>query len=136
MRKRINLKRITFLSVASVSILALMVFFYSFYWIYKDVKTACLKAQDEYRQDCIGSLIKYIQSDNSTFRARNSAIWALGQLADKRALPLLYELKSSLTDQERCSLNTCLSKYEVQKAIKWCEKGNITSWMYRNIENR
>lgn len=135
MKKRINLKRIIFLSVISISILALILFFYSFFRIYKDVKAACLKAQNEYKEDCVGSLIKYIQSDNNTFRARNSAIWALGQLADEEALPFLYELEKSLPEQEKCSYEDYMCKYEVQKAIRWCEKGNVTNWMYRNRGN-
>ncbi len=126
-------KKVVFLSV--VSILALILFFYSFFRIYQGVKTACLKAQNEYQEDCAGSLIKYAQSGSNTFRARNSAIWALGQLADEQALPFLYELDKSLPEQEKCKHEDYLCKYEVQKAIKWCEKGNLTSWMYRGRNN-
>lgn len=94
-----------------------------------------MKAQNGYKEDCVGSLIKLVQSENKTFREKNSAIWALGQLADKEALPFLYELEKSLPEQEKCSYDSYLCKYEVQKAIKWCEKGNITSWMYRDRGN-
>lgn len=128
-------RRIVLLSVVSISVLALILFCYSFFIIHKDVKTICLKAQNEYGQDCADSLILYIQSDNNPFRGRNSAVWVLGQLADKKALPFLYELKKSLPEQEKCSYNDFLCKYEVQKAIKWCEKGNATNWMYRNRDN-
>ena len=128
-------KRAIFLSVISISTLVLIIFFFSFFTIYKDAKTACLKAQNEYKEGCVGSLIKYIQSDGNKFGARNSAIWALGQLADKKALPFLYELEKSLPEQEKCSYENSLCKYEVQKAIRWCEKGNVTSWMYRDREN-
>jgi hypothetical protein len=92
-------------------------------------------AQKDYKEDCVGSLIKYIQSDKHTFKERNSAIWALGQLADKNALPFLYDLNKSLPEQGKCHYQDYLCKYEVQKAIKWCKQGNITSWMYKNRAN-
>lgn len=135
MKKRINLKRIILLSIISVFTLALIAFFYSFFVIFRDVKATCLKAQGEYGANCVDSLIKYVQSDKNSFRARNSAIWALGQIADKKALPLLYELNKSLPKQEKCSYDQYLCKREVQKAIRWCEKGNVTSWMYRNRDS-
>lgn len=74
-------------------------------------------------------------SDSYSFRARNSAVWALGQLADKKALPFLYELNKSLPEQKKCDYDESICKYEVQKAIAWCEKGNVTNWMYKNQAN-
>ena len=132
MNRKINTKRIIFSSVISMSILALILFVYSFFRIYEGVRSACLKAQNEYQEDCVDSLIKYIRSDNHTFRTRNSAIWALGQLADKKALSFLYDLDKSLMEQKKCSYDDYLCKFEIQKAIRWCEKGNVTNWMYRN----
>ncbi len=119
----------------SLSIFFIVAFAYTFFAIYKGVQTTCSIAIKEYKGDCVDSLIRLVESDKSTLRQKNSAIWALGQMADKKALPLLYDLDKSLPDQEKCSLDACLSKYEVQKAIKWCEKGNITSWMYKNLAN-
>jgi len=124
-------KKTVFLSVIAILIFASALFIYSFFVIYKDVKVVCLKAQNEYQEDFVSSLIKYIQEDKNSFRTRNSAIWALGQLADKEALPFLYELDNSLPAQEKCSYNEYLCKYEVEKAIRWCEQGNITNWMYQ-----
>lgn len=135
MRKKLNPRRIILLIATPVFILALSLFIYSFFVIHEGVKTACLKAQDEYQEDCVTSLIKYIQSDNHTIRNRNSAIWALGQLAEKEALLFLYELNKTLPEQKKCSYDDYLCKYEVKKAIKWCEKDNVTSWMYRNRTN-
>lgn len=104
---------------------------FAFSTIYKEVKMVCLKAQNEYQLDCIDSLIKYVQSDKYTFRERNSAIWTLGQLADKKALPLLKSLyKGEIPPKE--PLDETISQYELKKAITWCERGNVTSWMYRH----
>lgn len=116
-------------------VFGLLIFFYSFYVIYKGVKVACVKAKTEYQEECVDSLIKVVKAGDKTFRDKNHAVWALGQLADKKALPFLYELGDFLPKQERCSYDDFLCKYEVEKAIKWCERGNVTSWMYRNREN-
>jgi len=76
-----------------------------------------------------------VKSENKPFRKRNSAIWALGQIADKKALPFLNELSSSLPEGEKCKYDQNLCRYEVQKAIKWCDEGNLTNWMYKDKEN-
>jgi len=58
----------------------------------------------------------------------------LGQLADPKALPILKDLYTGeITYRE--SLYTTLSQYELQKAIRWCEQGNITNWIYAD-QNR
>lgn len=125
-------KKIFLISFFAVLIFGITVIIYSFWVIYQDTKTLCLKAQEEYKENCVNSLIKLVQSENKTFKEKNSAIWALGQMADKKALPFLYELDKSLPEQEKCGFDDYLCKYEVQKAIKWCERGNVTNWMYRN----
>jgi hypothetical protein len=79
-------------------------------------------------------LIETVKSEKFLFRQRNKAIWALGQIADQKALPFLTELNRSLPEQI-IDYERGLSKVEVEKAIKWCTKGNITSWMYRDREN-
>ena len=107
---------------------------YSFYKIYSGVKSVCIEAKHEFQQDCVNSLIAYFKSDIHTSEEKNHAIWALGQLADKKALPFLKEIEKEFNcpgkykyDSYRC--------YEIKKAIKWCMKGNATNWMYKNREN-
>ncbi|MFA6602581.1 MAG: hypothetical protein WCT01_02135 [Candidatus Shapirobacteria bacterium] len=79
--------------------------------------------------DCVVGLISKVEDSSLSFGERNRAIWALGQLADKRALPTLNKyfkgvpLRRELPERE-------LSQYELEKAIKWCTEGNVTSWMY------
>ncbi|MBF0208082.1 MAG: hypothetical protein HQK53_14480 [Oligoflexia bacterium] len=63
---------------------------------------------------------------------RNNAIWALGQLADRRALPALNKLYLG-TISPRESGDSTISQYELKKAIQWCEKGNATGWMYKGF---
>lgn len=133
--KKKNLKNLVLTSIFAAFVFALLIFFYSLFVIYKGVKMACLKAKTENQEECVDSLIKVVKSADKIFREKNSAIWTLGQLAETKALPFLYELDDFLPKQERCDYDEFLCKYEVQKAIKWCEKGNVASWMYRNREN-
>lgn len=122
-------KKITILFIITIPIIVFIFLFV----IYKDVRTNCIKATRQYGEDCIGSLTKIIQSDKTSFREKNSAVWTLSQLADKKALPFLYELDKATPEQDRCSYDKYLCKYEIKKAIKWCEKGNVTSWIYKGI---
>jgi len=108
----------------------------SFSRLHSTVKSVCLAAKNEYKKDCVSSLIETVQSEKHSFKERNDAVWALGQIADPQALPFLTELNRSLPERN-LGYESGLSKPEVEKAIKWCgkEKTNITSWMYRNREN-
>lgn len=101
--------------------------------IYNDVKSICKEAKMEFQTDCISSLIAYSESVNHSNKERVKAIWALGQIADSTALPHLENLRT-LYD---CSLVEDYESYlcyEVEKAIKWCKKGNLTHYMYSRRE--
>lgn len=124
-------KKIIFYTVLSISFIALLFLDYTFFVIYQNVKSECLKAQAIYRVDCTESLISIIQSDKHSFKEKNTAVWALGQLADKRALPVLRSFYTGAVAPKE-STGQSLSQYELRKAIGWCERGNVTSWMYRN----
>lgn len=121
-------------TVILLTVFFLIVFTASFIGIYNDVKNNCLKAKKTYNQDYVNSLIQTIQSDKTSVREKNSAVWTLGQLADKKALSFLYELDKETPGQDRCSYDNYLCKYEIKKAIKWCENGNVTSWMYKGVK--
>jgi len=105
----------------------------TFSQLHSSVKSICLTAKAEYEKDCVSSLIETIKSEKHSNQERNESIWALGQIADSKALPFLTELNQSLQDR-KTDWEHGLSKFEVEKAIKWCTKGNITSWMYLNRE--
>lgn len=132
MKRKLSFKKIVFLVTALFLSLILIFFFFTFLTIYSKVKSTCLKTQKEYNVSCVDSLIKLTQSDKKTFREKNTAIWTLGQLADKKALPTLRSLYMGKVPRKE-SYDKTLSQYELKKAITWCEKGNITSWMYKNL---
>lgn len=102
--------------------------------IYNQVEMITTKAKTEFGGDSIESLIELINSDSHSFEEKNTAIWALGQYADPKALPFLEKLFSESGDGDIYNRTNALSKKEIERAIKWCNNGNWTSWMYRNIK--
>lgn len=127
-------KRKLLIVLITLLIVGLTFISYTFFVIYQGVKSNCLEAKSEFKKDCVDSLIEVVKSEDRPFRERNSAVWALGQIADKKALPFLNELNNSVSKQERCQLDQSLCQHEIQKAIKWCNEGNLTNWMYQNLE--
>jgi len=125
------LKNIIFVGIVGVNVCCMMLVI-TFIWIRYDVKTHCEEAKNEYGGNCVMALSKQLEDINQSFKARNSAIWTLGQLADKNSIPILKKYYTG-TIPKREPLNITLSQYELRKAITWCEKGNITRWMYKGF---
>ena len=107
---------------------------YTFNRIYRQVDRITDLAKKEFPGNAVEALGSLIASDAHGFEEKNTAIWALGQLADPEALPVLEKLNSETQDDSvPFDRSSGLSKYEIEKAIKWCRKGNLTSWMYKKI---
>lgn len=53
------------------------------------VKAHCSDAQQAYGGECVDALIDVLEDEEQPFAVRNSTVWALGQLGDKKALPVL-----------------------------------------------
>lgn len=118
-----------------VSILGLSVFVLIFVimstWIGFGVKNKCFDAQKEYGGSCVESLTKLIEDENRGFRIRNSAIWALGQLGNSAALPVLQKYYNGVIP-DREPLDQTISQYELKKAINLVSGGkNITAIFWR-----
>jgi hypothetical protein len=147
-----NLKhKLIFVSVAGLSIF-LIFFVILCSWIGYEVKDQCQEAEREYggdlpagpetletspedsnrsRQDCVESLMNLLNDENGGFRARNSAIWALGQLGDSRALQVLESYYIGVIP-DREPLDRTLSQYELKKAINLVNGGfNISAFVWR-----
>jgi len=102
-------------------------------WIGYEVKNQCQEAKREYSGDCVESLISLLNDENKGFRARNDAIWALGQLGDNRALPVLQSYWTG-NIPPREPLDKMISQYELKKAIQLTSTGpNITAIIWRGI---
>jgi hypothetical protein len=113
----------------------LLFFFIAGTWIGYDVKNQCHEAQREYDGDCVESLISLLQDEHQSFRARNNAIWALGQIGDSRALLVLQSYYTGdIPDRE--PLDETISQYELKKAINLTSGGtNISAFIWRGIFN-
>ena len=113
-------------------------FFVGSVWIGHEVKSLCQNAKWQYlpagRQadgDCVEALIAQLNDEHQGKRARNHAIWALGQLGDDRALSVLQSYcTGNIPDRE--PLDEGISQYELKKAITLASGGfNITSFVWR-----
>jgi len=129
---RAKLKRIIIILAIVVVFFIILSIIVSFHAIYTGVKRICVQAKDEFGQNCVQSLILYIKSGNHSEKDKTHAVWALGQLADKNALPFLENLQQEYAcESDQAKSQIC---YEIYKALKWCTHGNVTNWMYKNRE--
>lgn len=113
-------------------LLFLFVFFITCTWIGYGVEKTCVSAQNRYGSKCVDALMSQI-ADESSQSGKNSAIWALGQLGDKRALPFLekYDTGQKLPSREKWEEG--ISQYELRKAIKLLKSDlNISAWVWRD----
>lgn len=105
-----------------------IVFLWACFDIRSGVKNISAEAVQQYPGDRVEALIAYVKSDEHSLRKRNLAVWALGQIGDKRALPVLT---ASYTGGP-CDHGSRLCQGELQKAIKLCQGSfNATTWLPR-----
>lgn len=124
--------KLGYIAAVGVSI-GLLFFVVCCTWIGFDVKNQCQEAKREYpaETDCVGALMTLVQDEGKSFRTRNSAIWALGQSGDKRALPVLEKYYTGVIP-DREPLDKSLSQYELKKAIALVKGGfNMTAFVWR-----
>ena len=87
------------------------------------------KALRDYPGDKVAALMALVESERHTFHDKNDAVWALGQLGDPRALPILRKYYTG----GESDMNTSLSQYELEKAIALCEgETNIGALVWRH----
>ncbi|MBU0731322.1 hypothetical protein KKC88_00400 [Patescibacteria group bacterium] len=96
------------------------------------VEQKCEIAQAKYEGDCVEALILFVDDDENGYEERNSAIWALGQLGDERAMDVLNKYYTGdIPDRE--PLEEGISQYELKKAINLAGGGfNITAFIWRS----
>jgi hypothetical protein len=100
-------------------------------WIGFSVREKCMLSQGRYGGDCVEALSAHLDDENNPYGERNDAIWALGQLGDGRALPVLEKYYTgNIPDRE--PWNKTISQYELKKAINLSGGGfNITAIVWR-----
>jgi len=109
-----------------------LIFLITCTWIGVDVRERCKVGQAKYGGDCVEALVETLNDEEgSTMRERNYAIWALGQLGDKRALPVLEKYYTGVIPP-REPYDEGISQYELKKAIALVDGGwNATAWVWR-----
>lgn len=97
-------------------------------WVSFTTASTCQRAQkNSPSSDCVTALTARLSDESQSYSDRNDAIWALGQLGDERALPVLQQHFTGQIPQQE-PWNETLSQYELQKAIGLLNGGwNITS---------
>ena len=96
--------------------------------IRSSVKEISAMAVREFPGDRIVALMTYVDSKSYSLRQRNRAVWALGQIGDKRALAILEKFYTG----GPCDHDGRLCQGELQKAIKLCKGSlNATAWLPR-----
>jgi hypothetical protein len=127
-----NKQKLFYLGAIGVSVF-LLFFIIGTTWIGYEVKSQCQEAQRAYSGDCVEALISLLEDENRSFRERNSAIWALGQLGDNRALPVLEKYYTgNIPDRE--PLDGTISQYELKKAINLASGGlNLGAFVWRGF---
>ena len=127
-RRLARWKRISICAVLGCFVLLGVLYVLFCLGIGSHVKPICAEAMRQYPGDRIEAVLAYIESDKHSMRERNKAVWALGYLGDKRAVPVL---KKHLTG-EPCEHDKYLCQGELVKAIKKCESGvNPCAWACR-----
>jgi len=83
-------------------------------WIGTDVRAIATTATQHHQGDHVEALMQFVEDTSHSVRDRNRAVWALGQLGDQRALPVLRKHYSG----RPCDHATMLCQHELDKAIK------------------
>jgi hypothetical protein len=131
MKPKSIFKRTLFYTATIGFSIVLLFFIIASVWIGHEVKAQCLLAQAEYPGDCVTALTAVLDDETRGFKPRNNAIWALGQIGDQRALPLLQSYYTgAIPDRE--PLDQMISQYELKKAVNLTSGGtNITALIWR-----
>lgn len=74
-------------------------------------------AMTRFSGDRIEALMALVDCQDCGVEDRNHAVWALGQLRDMRALPILYKYRTG----KPCNHSRQICQYEISKAIRWTE---------------
>lgn len=124
--------RALFFGVSVGLSIVLLFFVVTASWIGFTVKSECREAREIYGGTSLDALMALVDDGGRDFRSRNRAVWALGQLGDGRALPVLKKFYTGRVPAGE-PINKMMSQHELKKAIRLAEGGlNITAFIWRN----
>ncbi len=100
-----------------LAVLVVMSFLALGLWIQIVARDAGTVATKEFPGDRVEALVRLVESERRPLSERNRAVWALGQLRDPRALPVLRKYYTG----RPCDHARYLCQSELRKAILLCE---------------
>lgn len=128
-----RIRRVTLWGCALIAVLVLTAFVLISLRIGEDVRAASRIARAQHEGDPVEALLRYVEDDHHSFPERNRAVWALGQIGDRRALPLLRKHYSN----KPCDHEGALCQRELGNAIKLLDGGlNATAIVWRHPADR
>jgi hypothetical protein len=93
------------------------------------VRAARDAALEVHAGDSVVALIAFVETPTHTLQRRNRAVWALGQLGDSRALPVLEKHFTG----GPCNHEREVCQRELGKALELCRGGtNLTALVWRH----
>lgn len=123
-----NLRKWTIRISAVLMIALIALFFCAEISIGLGVRQFSQIAQCRFQSDRIAALIAMVDCDSCAMSDRNHAVWALGQLADSRALPILEKQYTG----GKCDHLHDICQYELEKALRLVRNGhNVESLFWR-----
>lgn len=98
------------------------------YKVENQVQETCKAAVSIYPGDKIQALINVSKNQSTCTKDKSRALWALGQLGDKKALPYLFENFDGIEETDLCI-------YEAQFAIEKIknESFNLPGFLWRAV---
>jgi hypothetical protein len=114
--------------IGLVLLILLILLFSSTYYVEYQVQETCNLATSIYPGDRIQALLKVAESHASCNEEKSRALWALGQLGAKEALPYLVENYDGVKETDICI-------YEAQFAIEKIqnEQFNLPGFLWRSL---
>jgi len=120
------MRRILFIIGVSITALIICLFLTMRIWIAHGIKERINIAEKQYPGIAEDALIAYLSDTSHSPRDRSDvAIWTLGQIRSKKALPILKDLYKNDPEGKTCRgfHNSVLCQYEIHKAIVSIEHG-------------
>ena len=114
---------------AVLLLLALGAYATLFASIHADVTDTARSAMARYAGDRVQALSALVECESCSLRDRNRAVWALGQLRDRRALPVILRQRTGA----ECDHTAGLCQREIRKAIDAIESRSIVWLGYRDL---
>ena len=110
--------------IIGISVALVVILFASFstveIMIGSGVKRFTQHAQEYFPGDRVAALTAMVDCESCAMNDRNHAVWALGQLADPCALPVLEKYYTG----EQCDHLHMICQYELKKALRRVRGGN------------